>query len=528
MRPSCFIYLLVIVLLPAPANGQQPFDFKFQTYTTKDGLVHNYVKKCRQDSRGFLWIITQHGLSRFDGVSFKNFEHSSSDSTSLPRNEISDITIDSNNNIWLSYKTGLCFYNPFNNRFTVITENKKPLVSEAAVYDSRRNCIWSVSFSGYTKIDCAGFKTETIAFKEQERGADRISSAFLDSRQRLWISYNRSRYHCIDLQTAGQYFHAEETGITAFFEDAQNNIWASTWQTGFRKILANSTPHRHLLFSDPFLKVANNEYDFISSGVTESPALTGDSILWVIKSTDGILLFNKKKNRFVRQFLYDASNRDGIATDFNEHIYCDHDGIIWICTWHGLTKVNRQEQQFTSRELPQLRSQLYNCVSGMADDPYEPGIMWMGVSGSGVFKCDKLTGKILGRYFYYYNNGGFTGKDENYNWRWTGIMLTDSNKNIWTNTYGGLIRISKGAVTKVPLKTTQGNITYPYVIKAFQNGYLWVASGDGIYRVNVQDNSYEFYSDAAARPAAREWLGDLQMQHFQSVLYSSSPLPPFF
>ena len=44
-----------------------------KTYTTADGLAHNYVKRIVKDSRGFLWFCTVDGLSRFDGYTFTNF-----------------------------------------------------------------------------------------------------------------------------------------------------------------------------------------------------------------------------------------------------------------------------------------------------------------------------------------------------------------------------------------------------------------------------------------------------------------------
>ena len=41
-----------------------------RAYTTADGLARDEVSRIRRDSRGFLWIVTPEGLSRFDGHSF--------------------------------------------------------------------------------------------------------------------------------------------------------------------------------------------------------------------------------------------------------------------------------------------------------------------------------------------------------------------------------------------------------------------------------------------------------------------------
>lgn len=51
----------------------QDFILDFRTYSTEEGLAGNLVLQFMEDDRGFVWISTQDGISRFDGKSFKNF-----------------------------------------------------------------------------------------------------------------------------------------------------------------------------------------------------------------------------------------------------------------------------------------------------------------------------------------------------------------------------------------------------------------------------------------------------------------------
>ena len=41
-------------------------------YTVADGLAQGTVWAMHQDARGFLWLATSDGLSRFDGYGFTN------------------------------------------------------------------------------------------------------------------------------------------------------------------------------------------------------------------------------------------------------------------------------------------------------------------------------------------------------------------------------------------------------------------------------------------------------------------------
>lgn len=58
----------------------------FAHYTVEDGLTSNSVNAVCQDTNGFIWMATQFGISRFDGMNFKNF-NLFSDSVML-RNDI--------------------------------------------------------------------------------------------------------------------------------------------------------------------------------------------------------------------------------------------------------------------------------------------------------------------------------------------------------------------------------------------------------------------------------------------------------
>ena len=70
---------LALLLLSQPCIGQ-PVNFRFVTWSVKNGLANNYVNDCVADKRGLLWIATQNGLSRFDGVNIKNYFHNETDS----------------------------------------------------------------------------------------------------------------------------------------------------------------------------------------------------------------------------------------------------------------------------------------------------------------------------------------------------------------------------------------------------------------------------------------------------------------
>lgn len=500
MRFSFLLLFVLALLFHSNSYGQDPYNFKFKTYTYNDGLVHNFTKKCLQDSKGFLWIITQHGLSRFDGVNFKNFEHNISDSHSLPQDDLEDIAIDARDRIWLSYKKGLAYYDQDRHCFVTIYNNRQPFESYSVVYDKKRNCIWSVDFNGYTKIDGNSLQLQFFPYKKKAAANGYISRIMLDSRDRLWIPYTRNNYHCINLLTSNEYFHKDDVAALSFYEDADKNIWICTWHQGIRQITVTDSVHIHTKYGSPFIKI-DNEYTYISTGITSSKTLGGKDLLWISLSTDGLLFFDRIARKAVHLLQYDANNKNGIPTDFNEGIFTDRDDNIWLCTWHGITRVNAKEQPFISREFPELRGELFNCIAGIVDDPYQKDYYWMAAKGSGISKYNRITKKMEDRFFYYYDSEtkSLSGEDKNYNWRWTSNLYKDNYNQLWSTTYAGLIKIKNGQASKLRLTDKKGEILYPRDSKEIYPGIIWVAAEKGIFKVDALNNNYTFYEDTVDR-----------------------------
>lgn len=65
-----FMFLLFV---PAHHIAAQANIFRANNYTTRDGLASNVVNTIIQDRQGYLWLGTNHGLTRFDGHRFENF-----------------------------------------------------------------------------------------------------------------------------------------------------------------------------------------------------------------------------------------------------------------------------------------------------------------------------------------------------------------------------------------------------------------------------------------------------------------------
>lgn len=99
------ILLIVLAGGVADAFGQR---LPLRTYSSADGLAGDHVSALLPDSRGFLWIGTTTGLSRFDGREFRTFGAADG----LPHPAINALLEDRDGVIWVATRRGLVRIEP--------------------------------------------------------------------------------------------------------------------------------------------------------------------------------------------------------------------------------------------------------------------------------------------------------------------------------------------------------------------------------------------------------------------------------
>lgn len=98
-------FALIFALL---VSGTYSFSqrFNFVNYSLEEGLPQSQVSDICQDKQGYLWIGTETGLCRFDGIQFVNF----STDDGLPDNEIDELFLDQQGTVWVATPKGIASY----------------------------------------------------------------------------------------------------------------------------------------------------------------------------------------------------------------------------------------------------------------------------------------------------------------------------------------------------------------------------------------------------------------------------------
>src|SRR6187401_2080484 len=124
MLKTCLPSLLFLICLNTWAQN-----FSYTHYGTKEGLAGSNVYAAIQDKQGFMWFATETGLSRFDGVHFKNFTIEDG----LPDNEILKFFCDSKGRLWMMpFRKTICYYCKGN----LYTQKNDPLLRSLRITDN--------------------------------------------------------------------------------------------------------------------------------------------------------------------------------------------------------------------------------------------------------------------------------------------------------------------------------------------------------------------------------------------------------
>ena len=108
---------LFILLIFFSETAFSQTQFIFTRYAQDDGLASNKIQFITEDNRGFIWLASEEGLTRFDNYSFKTYANDLSDPSSLPDNSIQRIVFNSSGEMIVKTESGLSRYDVRNDNF---------------------------------------------------------------------------------------------------------------------------------------------------------------------------------------------------------------------------------------------------------------------------------------------------------------------------------------------------------------------------------------------------------------------------
>ncbi len=501
-RKLLFICIWYLILMGGFQMGytQNPPDkpeLNFQRI--QEELVSNTVLDIYQDKFGFIWIGTNSGLQRFDGIEFHTYTTNKKDTTSLGDNFVMDVYEDKDSVLWVRTRTGMSRYNRSTNDFTnfPVPENPDLFNNNKLVEEDSENTLWVIG--GEEKLFYYDREQQTFIAKGNFKDKD-LSSIQAGQNSILWLTTLNNGLIKFDTEsyTVKQTYTHDPSDPNSIGSDRLNTLerdsegvfWIGTNDAGLNKmVLEDGDVH--------FIKYKHNPDDpySLTNNDVFSINIDRQGSLWIGNENGGLHLFNPEEDNFFR-YVNDRKDPNSLSSN---SIYCffeDETGRYWVGTGlNGLNLVDPYASKFKHYTTSAAKENW--LTNGVIRDFYEEenGDIWIATDGGGLNHFNRSEESFKA---YEYDSGNpFSLRSDAV----LGIEKDESGR-LWVSTWGGGINIlvDEDQEKFISFQQFIGNSRYPFenvfdVHFDSQYDYIWIAAhAEGLYRYNPGSGELRLFS----------------------------------
>ena len=417
-------------------------EYVHNSWRTEDGLPQNSVQAILHTRDGYLWLGTQEGLARFNGINFTVFnkEHT----PSFRHNDVRTLFEDNQGTLWIgTFGGGLLEYR--NGQFRAYTRADR-LSSEtvSAITQDKSGTLWVGTNAGLHRFQAGQFN--------RQGPSETINALSVDSAGDLWVATNNglSRISQANFELPIQRF-LPDIVVKTLFAASSGDLWIGTETQGVFR------------FSGGQLQHYGPEYGLPKVGVRA--VLEDNHLLWVGTGAAGLcrLMEDVPGSKFECYTSRKGVGGDSLKSLFSvKSLFKDRENSLWVGT--------------TTGGLNRLKEGAFTALGGILgpDDSvrsiYEgrDGSLWVAMdTGLRRYKDGKL--KLYS-----------TSKGPASNFPWS--VIEDREGNVWLGSHeSGLHKFSKKGIRTY---TTADGLIANRVYAVFQDhaGDIWVGTSKGISR----------------------------------------------
>lgn len=498
-----------------PATG----GYQVENWDTDDGLPQNSVTAICQTRDGYLWLGTQNGLARFDGVRFKIF--SPDTIPAFPGNRITCLFEDAERRLWFGVEGGSVGF-LVAGQFEVPGKFRIPDNTVTCIAQGGDGALWFGTVRGDV-LRQAGAETRVFGRADGLPGKG-VRGLVVDAEGLVWattegwlgtLEQGRFAQHpwAVTGETtmaarrpggvwladqsgvarvaraAGQWFYRlpETERVRSLVEDRNGAVWLGLAGGGLRH-LAEGAPERigaeEGLDADPVLALGQDTEGNLWVGIQNGGlirvrqrviglldrrhGLRNDNVFSVCEDADGGMWLGTDAGL---HWLRPGAGLTRFGTEHglrNEHVTAvweDRRRTLWVGTWGGGLYRRNGERFEPAGNGPEAGNKFIRAI-------YEDalGNLWIGTQLNGAYCLDAAGRQI------YATAAGLSHSDVRAIWR-------DRSGTVWFGTGGGGLSWLRDG--KLATLTTAEGLPSNFVRVLFEDeaGSLWVGTAGGLARV---------------------------------------------
>lgn len=440
----------LLLLLVWAGHGAQALDpdwqasqFQHQTYTRDDGLPADVVWTVVQARQGYLWLGTQHGLVRFDGVRFKTFN--AQNTPAFDASDVRAVAETGAGTIWAGTYGGGALH-LVEGEFSVLTSADG--LADDIVYDihiGRDGAVWFATAGGLSRLVDGEITSWTT---DDGLVANRVFRIAEAPDGTIWLATLTGGLSLFDGETFTNFTAADgldSVQMHMLFSDDETGLIAGSYTGGLFRLQGASRP---------------------------TPLPRGDlpedlPMQSALRDRDGNLWIGSYGRGLWRWSIGGKARHFELGDDSPRHIFDmleDREGNVWLASMNGLHRLG--EGLFRTWGAPE----------GLADATFvvtsHRGDILAGSEGRGLFRLtpeaevSRLT-----------TGDGLSSNS-------ISALMVDSSDRIWAGTFGGGINIIHGqAVRRIGVDDGLTS-NHVFAIHEHSDGSVWVAAEGGINHIS--------------------------------------------
>ncbi len=405
-------------------------DYRWQRWSISEGLPSSVVQSITQTRDGYIWLGTQEGLARFDGLRFTVF--GKQDAPELTENDIPALLEARDGTLWIGTSSGLV--SSKEGRFTRYSQ--QPAIAEKSIHaivQTHDTNLWIGTTKGLICLRNGHFMAYGTA---QGLPDPDILSLYEDERRILWIgtrhglaTFSNGALRAVD--ATGELRNAK---INSLAGDSSGTLYLGT-DTGLFTLKEGRF--------EPFGAANQLPQEAINSVYI-------DSARTVWAGTDSHGVYHLAGDRFVRVI----EGADASATRI-ESLFQDRSGGMWVGTYAA--GLGRLTPQILKTVTGVLKSLVLSNVIQTRD-----GSIWFGTEGGGLARVKN------GFMTVYTTRDGLPSDSIT-------TLAEDTFGRLWVTTPGGgVVRFQDGrfSPTEVQARKPKGGVN---ALAWDHDGNLWLA-----------------------------------------------------
>jgi signal transduction histidine kinase/ligand-binding sensor domain-containing protein len=277
-------------------------------WAIREGFSDGTITSIAQTPDGYLWLGTEFGLLRFDGVRSDSWQPPTG--THLPSSFIRTLLATRDGSLWIGTAEGLASWK--DGKLTLYPELAGQAVD--ALLEDREGAVWAGGQAAPTARLCAIQGGNTHCYGDDGSLGQYVESLYEDSRGNLWVGTMTGVW----LWKSGpSKFYPMPNAVLAVVE-AENGAVLLAMRNGISQLVDG--------------KASAYPLPAALGQVTPRELLRdANGGLWIGTTDQGLV--------HVHQGRADVfAKSDGLSGDFVKTLFADHEGNIWVATLDGLDR----------------------------------------------------------------------------------------------------------------------------------------------------------------------------------------------